>query len=104
MKKRLYILLIIASVPSILIGSILVGGGHGWVSVLFFSFLALLITPLTVHTYISRKKIFSIIVIGFYEVAMYIQYFMTLEEGEGYLERELGVFRGLEILFFIFWI
>ncbi len=82
----------------------MVGGGHGWVSVFPFCFLALLITPLTVHAYVYRKKIISIIVIALYVVVMFVLYFMTLEEGEGYFERVLGVIRGLVILFFIFWL
>jgi len=96
--------MIIASVISILIASIMVGGGHGWVSVFPFCFLPLLITPLTVHAYIYRKKLISFIVIGLYVLAMYVLYFMTLEEGEGYFERVLGAIRGLVILFFIFWL
>lgn len=82
----------------------MVGGGHGWVSVFLFSFLPLLITPPTVHSYVNRKKIFSIIVIALYLLAMYVLYFMTLEEGEGYFERVFGGIRGLVILFFIFWL
>jgi hypothetical protein len=104
LKRKIYIWLIIASVLSILIAFLLAGGGHGWVSVFFFSFLPLLITPLTVYAYINSKKLFSIIIIGLYLLAMYILYFMTLEEGEVYFERVFKGVTGLVILFFTLWL
>gem|GEM_PF-5115764 len=104
LRRRIYIWLIIASLLSIVTAFLLAGGGHGWVSVFFFSFLPLLVTPLTVYTYINTKKLFSIIIIGLYLVAIYILYFMTLEEGEGYFESIFEGIKGMVVLFFIVWL
>jgi hypothetical protein len=35
---------------------------------------------------------------------MYILYFMTLEEGEGYFERIFEGIKGMVVLFFIVWL
>lgn len=104
MKRRIYIWLICASVLSVLTAFLLAGGGHGWVSAFLFSFLPLLITPFTTYAFIKEKKGIAATILILYVITIYVLYFKTLEEGEGYFERVFNGIQGLVILFFLCWL
>lgn len=103
MAKKVYLLLLITAAISIILGFLLAGGGHGWVTSFYFSFLPLIVTPLVRYGFLKRKKFISFIVIIIYLLVSYVFYFMTLEEGEGYFERVFEGMTGLVVLFLCTW-
>lgn len=103
MAKKVYLILLITAAISIILGFLLAGGGHGWVTSFYFSFLPLIVTPLVGYGFLKRKKFISFIVIIIYLLVSYVFYFMTLEEGEGYFERVFEGITGLVVLFLCTW-
>jgi hypothetical protein len=104
MAKKVYLILLVTAAISILLGFLLAGGGHGWVTAFKFSFLPLIVTPICGYGFIKNKKLVLLLVIVLYIFVSYVFYFMTLEEGEGYFERVFEGITGLAVLFVCTWV
>jgi hypothetical protein len=103
MLKKVYIILLVASVLSIMLGFLLAGGGHGWVTAIYFSFFPMIISSLIGFGVVKRRKIVLFFIITIYLCVSYVFYFKTLEEWEGYFERVFDGIAGMVILFFASW-
>ena len=103
MSKKVYLVLLVSAAISITLGFLLAGGGHGWVTSFYFSFLPLMVSPLVGYGFTKTKKLVSIFIIVIYLVVSYVFYFKTLEEGEDYFERVFEGITGLVALFLCTW-
>ncbi len=61
-------------------------------------------TPFTVYAFMKEKKGIAATMIVLYAATVYLLYFKTLEEGEGYFESVFNGIQGLVILFFLCWL
>ena len=103
MAKKLYVILLVAAAASIMLGFILMGAGHGWVTSFYFSFFPLILTPVVGFGFTNNKKLVLLFIIVAYFFVSYVFYFKTLEEGKEYFERVLNGITGWVILFLSIW-
>jgi hypothetical protein len=103
MKKQVHLILLLNSVFSIILGFFVMGGGHGWVTAFFFSFLPLIVTPLIVYGFMKRKKLPLALTVITYLFISYFFYLKTLYEGEEYFESTFRSITEITILFIFTW-